>query len=223
MEIENKINEMLKENTGIHFLDSGMDNNRGWQKNKDKDFSKEKILTIDASFNDIEFSLSTYHYLTSFLEINDKSEKYNKMFYAGMDKDTHYLAEMELFADLFINQGTTNTYNFENILSQVLQYTIFKDNDDDMFIILQIHGGCDVRGGYTNPYIFSLPDFDYFCMAITNLNCFDKKGNGWYSDDTGFNWYPNNKEHELEFKFKDNKVYDKKTGNLLDFSVNLDY
>lgn len=46
-----------------------------------------------------------------------------------------------------------NTYNHEELLSQILQYVYF-EWDNEAYIILQIHGGCDVRGGYTKPRIF---------------------------------------------------------------------
>ena len=223
--IEDKIKEMLKENTGVHFLDSGGAYGRNWEKNQNRDFDNEPILEIYAySDDDVTFSINIYHYLINHLEINDKSEKYNKMFKAFIDKsDNSYLADIENFADLFNNLGTTNTYNFENLLSQVLQYTIFEDNKEDKYIILQIHGGCDVRGGYTEPYIFYLPEMDYFFIHMYNVFCTDKNGNSWYSDDCGYNWYPDNSKHELKFFVKDKKVYDKKTKNELFFNVILEW
>jgi len=59
-----------------------------------------------------------------------------------------------------------NTYNYENLLSQVLQF-ILLEGKDDTYIILQVHGGCDVRGGYTKPRVFRVIDEDYFWMAQT--------------------------------------------------------
>lgn len=49
---------------------------------------------------------------------------------------------------------TVNTYNGENLVDQILQYTLFS-NDSGEYVALQIHGGCDVRGGYTKPRVFS--------------------------------------------------------------------
>ncbi|MCK9567466.1 hypothetical protein M0R72_00790 [Candidatus Pacearchaeota archaeon] len=54
------------------------------------------------------------------------------------------------------NEGepmTVNTYNGEDMLSQVLLYTYFTWNNE-AYIVLQIHGGADVRGGYTKPRVF---------------------------------------------------------------------
>jgi len=50
---------------------------------------------------------------------------------------------------------TVNTYNHESNLDQTLQYTYFTNTCGE-FIILQVHGGADVRGGYTKPRVFSV-------------------------------------------------------------------
>ena len=42
--IERKIYEMLTENTGIHFLDSGGSNGRAWQRNQNIPIEAFKIL-----------------------------------------------------------------------------------------------------------------------------------------------------------------------------------
>jgi len=46
------------------------------------------------------------------------------------------------------------------MLSQVLQGTIVEHDEYGRYIILQIHNGCDVRGGYTQPRIFRLLEDD---------------------------------------------------------------
>jgi hypothetical protein len=44
--LKEKITAMLKENTGIHMLDSGGYGGRHWQRNQKRDFEKE----TDSSF-----------------------------------------------------------------------------------------------------------------------------------------------------------------------------
>lgn len=54
------------------------------------------------------------------------------------------------------NEGdpiTVNSANGEDMLSQVIQFVYFTWNNE-AYIILQIHGGADVRGGYTKPRVF---------------------------------------------------------------------
>jgi hypothetical protein len=48
---------------------------------------------------------------------------------------------------------TVNTYNGEDALSQVIQYA-YAETEAGTIVVLQIHGGCDVRGGYTAPRAF---------------------------------------------------------------------
>ena len=51
-----------------------------------------------------------------------------------------------------------NTYNGGSDLSQVLQGAWLEDADGDTYLLLQIHGGCDVRGGYTDAKLFKTSD-----------------------------------------------------------------
>lgn len=51
---------------------------------------------------------------------------------------------------------TVNTCNGEDALSQVVQYTLFQLGEwEEVYVALFVHGGCDVRGGYTAPKFFS--------------------------------------------------------------------
>jgi hypothetical protein len=98
-----------------------------------------------------------------------------------------------------------NTYNHENLLSQVLQYVYF-ETDDNSYVILSIHGGCDVRGGYTRPRVFELNDSDGASILLDSdatIYCtnrgrhadllkpgrmIDDCGAYWHTDD-GSHWY----------------------------------
>ena len=50
-----------------------------------------------------------------------------------------------------------NTYNGDSDLSQVLQGS-WLEMDGEPYLLLQIHGGCDVRGGYTDAKLFKPSD-----------------------------------------------------------------
>jgi hypothetical protein len=41
-----------------------------------------------------------------------------------------------------------------------MQYEVF-EYDGDAYCIVQIHGGADVRGGYTSSQVFKVKDIDY--------------------------------------------------------------
>ena len=68
--------------------------------------------------------------------------------------------------------GSWNTYNGEfHTLSQILQGVTLGGPYGD-FVLLQIHGGCDVRGGYTAPRVFrtghrpvSPSEFGFYCES----------------------------------------------------------
>ena len=55
---------------------------------------------------------------------------------------------------------TFNTCNGDSDLSQVLQGAWLEDADGDSYLLLQIHGGCDVRGGYTDAKLFKV-EYDW--------------------------------------------------------------
>jgi len=80
----------------------------------------------------------------------------------------------------FASPSCVNTYNGEDMLAQVLQYVTLttestvtlpelRDESGELlaeslelapaaYVLLQIHGGCDVRGGYTRPRVFTTGD-----------------------------------------------------------------
>lgn len=184
---EKKIIAMLKENTGANILDSGGAYGRHYEHNQSRDFKSEPEVTHENGEN---IQINIFHYLNAFLELNKKTDALNKKFKIHCGKDDNpYLSNMESFPKTIgaVSHGATNTYNYENLLSQVLQYVIFSHDGED-YIILQIHGGCDVRGGYTVPYIFAVGALDNFYLAQCDLNISTDKSSYW-SDDCGNRWY----------------------------------
>ena len=111
---------------------------------------------------------------------------------------------------------SVNTYNGEDSLSQTLQYTAFGTSCEG-YILLQIHNGADVRGGYTAPRVFDghLEDMCRNNDAYIYLDIPEgeeaPEDVGWYTDD-GYHWYANNCGAELKDFFvvdmDDIDVYD---------------
>jgi len=89
---------------------------------------------------------------------------------------------------------TVNTYNGEDALSQVLQYVYFTLGDET-YIVLQIHGGADVRGGYSTPMVFRVGSdmHDSETVILDNMyatiycNGVDGSHN-WMTENAGYNW-----------------------------------
>ena len=188
------LKEMLTENTGSHMLDSGGAYGRNWSRNKGRDFDKEPATVLSFEFGGIEITHNIYHWLRERLEYDAYTDnllhqhaerKDNK------DKDWSEILEeflKDLCAEKEINYSPDmvmgcNTANGEDLLSQVMQYWYIEELDDPM-VILRIHGGCDIRGGYTAPRIFYCTE-EYSIMdnARAQLWCKDNHEHNWYTDD----------------------------------------
>ena len=150
---QNVLQRMFMEDTGIHFLDSGGVDGRGWQRNADGEFANKPEAYIEHG----EVRLSTYHYLLKRLEYNQfQTEQFNYMFPngAGMNDMLDYVINRNLDS----RWQVYNTYNFDTLLDQDIQFLEFTIDDGwgevHTYVILQIHNGADARGGYTNPVIF---------------------------------------------------------------------
>jgi len=176
---------MLTENTGVHMLDSGGAYGRSWQQNQGRDFDAEPAATLTIEEGYIDIMKSTFHFLNECLEfdeaMNDRFEAFNRAQDPG--DQTPWLPLMEDFAESIEGKGIygegdplmINTYNHDSLLDQVLQYVYF-EIEEQGYVLLQIHGGCDVRGGYTapkafrcniedSPSIFSDGDAEIFCKG----------------------------------------------------------
>jgi len=93
------------------------------------------------------------------LELDDLCNQFNAMPVEDWDSDFYGVSaagEQWLIDHEFERVREVNTYNGESMLSQVLQYTSLYHPDEGYYILLQIHGGCDVRGGYTDAKLFRL-------------------------------------------------------------------
>ena len=159
---------MLTENTGTHMLDSGGAYGRAWQQNKGRDFDAEPAATISVEEGYIDIRRSTFHFLNECLEFDEAMDARFGAFNRKRDPGDQipWLALMEEFTDELralnlygegppvtgiYGEGkpvTVNTYNHESLVDQILQYIYF-EIDEQGYVLLQIHGGCDARGGYT--------------------------------------------------------------------------
>lgn len=192
MQTKELIFNMLTEGTGTHFLDSGGDSGRHWQRNANKsmqDFEDEPEETIEKHGEYYYRTLSVYHYLkeleldnicNEFNEINKNCKDWNaeteenEPFIYGVSKEAWQFLKYPSYhtkVDLMLAEPnfreckierTFNTYNGESDLSQVLQGTHLTINTldnseyDNQYLLLQIHQGADVRGGYTDAKLFKL-------------------------------------------------------------------
>ena len=171
MTTEQIIYEMLIENTGSHLLDSGGAYGRNWERNRKKtieDFRREDEQRYDyKEWTDknnnvnayLERTVSVFHYLSQletddicerFNEINLESDNWDSDIYGVSSEAYNYLCRGDFDFEL-INEF--NTYNSDSDLSQILQGA-WVTIDGEYYLILQIHNGCDARGGYTTARLF---------------------------------------------------------------------
>ena len=180
MKTKQVIYNMLTENTGKHFLDSGGDNGRHWQRNQLKtidDFEKEADIKVIDQDTDYPYIIkSLYHHLVdscTYLEkdTSDLINWINENPYHWRDNPngrSNQLVDVEDYMRITYDRDTriTYTYNYENSLSQDIQYVSLGDTYDCDIIALAIHNGADARGGLTDYKIFKIDEdnfyFDYY-------------------------------------------------------------
>lgn len=197
MTTENLIYSMLITNTGSHPLDSGSAYGRHWQANQKRsidDFRAEPEATMNLADNWFDINISVFHYLNKALSQDSICKEYNALDCDDWDGDYYGVSRKQSewldFNGFEADGDGFNTYNWDNQFSQVLQGQRLKCNGET-FYLLQIHNGCDVRGGYTDAKLFKASD-DYFllddCHFTINDNLtLDVRGADFelYNNETG--------------------------------------
>lgn len=160
-----KLADMFTENTGAHFLDSGGAYGRNWERNQG--LTVDDFLALDDARweRDWGITLNSWHYLkdrltytktaevlTRLMNVWESQDYDNRNPWSLEDQEAYLMELISHDGDGQLGNGW-NTYNWETFLSQTLQgysFTLWGRE----YVLLQVHGGCDVRGGYTRPVIF---------------------------------------------------------------------
>lgn len=174
------IKNMMCENTGKNLLDSGDIYGRHYEENQNGIMTgpqKVDFWTDGEKETELNPIVPLYDFLTYSLEIDEEANIYNNRFYnyiGAHDLDPYGVYDIEETIKVigeesgYSKMEMINTYNYESVLSQVIQFILFSDGYDNVYICLQIHNGCDVRGGYTLPKIFYVQDPEYFITGTTD-------------------------------------------------------
>jgi hypothetical protein len=229
--------EMLTENTGRHMLDSGGAYGRNWERNQGRDFLSERptILTVDhwgtGDHWEMMVQHNVFHWLRHHLTYDPDMQRDFDEFAATQSDDAPWLNLMMNFPEEFLHKhypdifelgdwNTHNTYNGEDCLSRVIQRLSFGNG---CHVLLQIHGGCDIRGGYTAPKAFTCEEYALMNNAQAFMSCnrqdVDERQlviegaprnddpHRWYTDDAGYHWYPDDfgMEELIKYPMTDNK------------------
>ena len=172
----------FKTNTGKHMLDSGGVDGRQWQRNADKtikDFDNTPEVSVDlddwyfkhnTDTSDLVPTVSTWHYMNNNLEFDELCDEFNAIPCDNWDSEQAYGLSVEgaefLNARGFKILESWNSYNYESNLDYVLQGANVIPEDSSNFeypeyILIQVHLGADVRGGYTDAKLYRVSN-EYF-------------------------------------------------------------
>jgi hypothetical protein len=197
-----KLAAMMRENTGASLCDSGGAYGRHHERNQ------AVVSFDDRPEGSIEFrkwgddqleilaTVDVYHFLLERLSYNPRLDHLFGIYCE--ETDEYGLQAAQGFVDTLDDPRgiygdgdpiTVNTYNSEDLLSQTIQYVYWTDANG-AHVLLQIHGGCDVRGGYTTPVVFDVDDYDgtaLFDNARGSIHCSDC--DACYDTDDGSHWY----------------------------------
>jgi len=183
METKQVIYNMLTEDTGKNMLDSGGGNDRHWQRNQLKtieDFQKENDIEVVDKDSEYPYLFkSLYHHLVDSCEYLEKDNKdfinwinenpYNwKDNQEGRCAGSMYDVEEYMSLTYEDNIRTEYTFNYENSLSQDIQFMTVGDTYHCDIIALAIHNGADARGGLTDYKIFRISE-DFFYTFNENV------------------------------------------------------
>jgi hypothetical protein len=172
---------MLTENTGTHMLDSGGAYGRHWERNQGRDI-QSFIDAPEVEVSEYGISLDLFHFLRERIQfVPELQEMFDEWANSEENKNELWYPLIDQWCEDHKSEyyGGFNSYNDDNFLSQTIQGNFF-EYDDGTYLILQIHGGADVRGGYTAPKIFSVWDDPY--QILGNWNSYtiqsadDRKG-----------------------------------------------
>lgn len=160
-----KLAAMFTENTGRSMLDSGDAYGRQWERNQGLalgDFLARPEVTVDA---DGEITVDMFNFLNERLTYDARLDGAWQAFDAEHpdlswgESLNEWLDSIDVPAEGgdFYSDGRWdfNTYNFDGCLLNGTFQGVKFGLDGAEYIALQIHGGCDVRGGYTKPVIFT--------------------------------------------------------------------
>ena len=159
---------------------------------------------------ELESSRSVYQLLQSNFEFAEDWQQIFDDFCENIDRGKSWLQCMQEFGDWLGSiyeevgfgpygesphawDGICNTYNVENNLSQDLQFMELSIPEEGTNLtIIQIHNGCDARGGYTAPKVFrengmcELPLWDTGRLWV---HCTANENHQWDSDNGGYSFY----------------------------------
>jgi hypothetical protein len=178
---------LMTENTGRHMMDSGDAYGRNFQ-------AVQGMTTADFQARPAAYwsqgcgpTLDLFHFLADHVEYAPKMDRWLHI-WAESDENAreNWFTIAEGFAQhvdpkpedsVRAPHNIWNTYNDDTLLSQGFQCVTF-EYDDETYIALQVHGGCDIRGGYTQPRVFKVEDDWFYTVQDVQVTCTNPECDG---------------------------------------------
>jgi hypothetical protein len=192
----------MKENTGASILDSGGAYGRNHERNQSKGVKFGQGLQVDeysATIPVQDYMEHCFARTPDAVALEKVLKAHIRRAYPGEGVALGYHEGAAINEALEAIGATMdgehsgkwwNTYNDDTDLSQTLQLLTFAHGGKD-YAIVQVHGGCDVRGGYTNGKVYEVPEF---------YNLFDVKAEPEHHDGTGqVSFYDAQEKHGMKW------------------------
>jgi len=167
-------NQVVRQNTGSHCMDSGGEGGRHWQQPLPTKPISLEFHERDGKIVEVSGVISLSHFLDATTKIDQKLTKWLRK------ESGESLSEYaELLADYLgvkVVSEADNTYSHENDLSQNFQYILVGSNEnwlddiDSCWVIISTHNGADIRGGYSDPVVCKMIDVEglnFFNLCVS--------------------------------------------------------
>lgn len=164
--------EACRYNSGKSFLDSGDYYGRHYDLPPVAEDCNPVTVSVHAH-DDVTATIETAHFLDCNYQVDTELHRRFDEWQEGRDGNWFELAQQFCEEELGLHsQARDNTYNHECDLSQVYVWEVFtpeeKPSDwlyaNDSVVVIHVHTGCDVRGGYSAP-LFCRSRGDYAVAA----------------------------------------------------------
>jgi hypothetical protein len=182
---------------------------RGYERAAGRDFNNEPYQTVEfyvSTYKDkpeleTTVSINTAQWLDERYEVaeGEIAELWEQCKNDPEFEETAWLRHAEAFVQDYLPEHgyepagiygegeplTINTYNHQSALDSVLQFVYF-EIDGTEYVLLQTHNGCDVRGGYGTPVLFTnngnYSELEILRDSDASVRCEDCDAM-WYTDD----------------------------------------
>jgi hypothetical protein len=212
-------------------LDSGDHYGRGWERAALKEVGEAQPTVLSVKYGYIDVTIDMKSYLSAFLEYDTKADRSFQDWIDANPGSASYWQDIQGFIDSIpgltgiYGDGepiTFNTYNEENLLSGTIQGAFFHTpwgedlpygfTEAEPYLIFHTHNGCDVRGGYGKPRVFSFSGrqdaeslFSWSSAYIAPTLPEGSAGEdfrGWNTDDS-CHWYTDDQERANDLETYD--------------------